>query len=321
MKLIKKVAFLTRHISRCFSSEATAASTAITPRQNEIFNQEKERQLSLIKRIEKIEVDHIGADEPCKLAMNKYLSTPYNVAMHLNQRYMDRSAIAMVNGKPWHMLQPLTEDCELRFITLKDDDVTEVNQAFWKSCSLMMAAVLQSAFKDDIPVELARAPDIPITTGCFAYDVNLPFKWQPTREELICLNRQAFMMADRKVNFERLEVSREVANRIFEDNAYKKHQVEHTEADRVVLFRLGDFVDITDGPLITNTGFMGPHRYVFTCNKLLRFQGVAVPSEFRVHHTTWSILEERARKPVLVDLAPNMKSRHRIDKAQEDTAS
>ncbi|XP_022097082.1 39S ribosomal protein L39, mitochondrial-like [Acanthaster planci] len=332
MKLLKKAAFVTRHFSRCLSSEATAANTAITSQQNEVFDQEKERQLALVKRVEKIQVDYVGPNDACRLVMNKYLSTPYNVAMHLNQTYLRRSAIAMVNGKPWHMLQPLTEDCKLQFVTLKDDDVTEVNQAFWKSCSLMMGAILQSAFKDDITVELARAPDIPISVGCFAYDFNLPFKWEPTRQELICLNRQAFMMVERAVNFERLEVSREVAHRIFEDNAYKKYQLEHTEADRVVLFRLGDFVDIADGPLVTNTTFIGPHRYVFTCihsiddylkpmNKLLRFQGVALPAQFRVHHTRWSLLEERARKPVLVDSAPNLKSSHNQEQAQGDAAS
>ena len=48
--------------------------------------------------------------------------------LDLNQRYLKHSAIAMVNGKPWHMLQPLIEDCELRFVTMKDDDVREANQ-------------------------------------------------------------------------------------------------------------------------------------------------------------------------------------------------
>ena len=45
-----------------------------------------------------------------------------------NETYMKRSAIALVNGQPWHMLQPLTEDCELRLITMKDDDPTEANK-------------------------------------------------------------------------------------------------------------------------------------------------------------------------------------------------
>ena len=46
-----------------------------------MFDREKERQLSLVKAIEKIEVKHQGSEDQCTLMMNKYLSTPYHVAM------------------------------------------------------------------------------------------------------------------------------------------------------------------------------------------------------------------------------------------------
>ncbi|XP_033641470.1 39S ribosomal protein L39, mitochondrial-like [Asterias rubens] len=332
MKWLRHTLSVSRFACRCMSTEVTATNTAVTSRQNEVFEKEKQRQLSLIKRIEKIEVEHVDPNEPCKFMMNKYLSTPYHAALHLNQRYLKHSAIAMVNGKPWHMLQPLIEDCELRFVTMKDDDVREANQAFWRSCSHMMGAILHSAFKDDVRIQVARSPEIPISKGCFAYDVNLPFKWEPTREEIICLNRQAFSLAENKVNFERLEVSREVALSIFEDNTYKKQQIEETQADRIILFRLGEFVDISEGPMVTNTGFIEPCRFVFTCihgiedylkprNKLLRFQGVALPSEFQVHHTAWSIIQDRAKKPILLDLAPSMKSSQQTDQTQQESTS
>ena len=57
-----------------------------------------------------------------------------------------------------------------------------------------------------------------VSAGCFAYDVNLPFKWEPTREELIILSREAYQMIKSKVNYERLEVRPDVALEIFEDN-------------------------------------------------------------------------------------------------------
>ena len=46
---------------------------------------------------------------------------------------------------------------------------------------------------------------------------------------------------------------------------YKKQQIEETQADRIILFRLGEFVDISEGPMVTNTGFIEPCRFVFTC--------------------------------------------------------
>ena len=51
-----------------------------TNKQNQIFEEEKRRQIDSIKRIEKIEVHYKGAPEDFTLYLNKDLSTPFNVA-------------------------------------------------------------------------------------------------------------------------------------------------------------------------------------------------------------------------------------------------
>ena len=58
----------------------------------------------------------------------------------------------------------------------------------------------------------------PVSAGCFAYDVNLPFKWEPSREELLMLSREAYLMMKAKHNYERLAVRPDVALDIFKDN-------------------------------------------------------------------------------------------------------
>ena len=35
---------------------------------------------------------------------------------------MQRSVLALVNGEPWDMHRPLTQDCELQFLHFKDED-------------------------------------------------------------------------------------------------------------------------------------------------------------------------------------------------------
>ena len=50
-------------------------------RRNQLFGQEKARQMALVTRVEKIEVQHVGPPENCTLLMNKDLSTPFNCAM------------------------------------------------------------------------------------------------------------------------------------------------------------------------------------------------------------------------------------------------
>ena len=45
-----------------------------------MFDKEKQRQLNLIPRIDKIEVRYNGVPEDVNLSMNKGISTPFNVA-------------------------------------------------------------------------------------------------------------------------------------------------------------------------------------------------------------------------------------------------
>jgi large subunit ribosomal protein L39 len=41
---------------------------------------------------------------------------------------MKRSALAFVNGEPWDIHRPLTEDCELEFVHFKDENPIHVNR-------------------------------------------------------------------------------------------------------------------------------------------------------------------------------------------------
>ena len=41
---------------------------------------------------------------------------------------MTRSVVALVNGEPWDMHKPFTEDCELQFLHFKDDQPDIPNQ-------------------------------------------------------------------------------------------------------------------------------------------------------------------------------------------------
>lgn len=52
----------------------------------------------------------------------------YCLLADIQELLMTRSALALVNGKPWDMHKPLVEDCELRFLHFKDDDPALSNQ-------------------------------------------------------------------------------------------------------------------------------------------------------------------------------------------------
>ncbi len=72
---------------------------------------------------------------------------------------------------------------------------------------------------------------------------------------------------------------------------------------KVTLYKLGDFVDISKGPMISNTSLIG--RFEITGifdiktpkgDDIQRVQGVSIPSQLNLHYWTFSLLAQRASK-------------------------
>lgn len=306
MSLFSPSALTKRSNVRCYSSGAVT-NDVVRQKRNELFSQEKDRQLSLISRVEKIEVQHVGPPEDCILLMNKGLSTPFNCAMHIQELLVTRSVLALVNGKPWDMHRPLLEDCELRFLHFKDEDTSLSNQAFWRSCSFLLGYIFERAFKDEHYVELCSFPRPNVASGSFVYDMDFKIpNWSPSQAELSCLSRIAAKLQGDDLTFERLDVDASVAQRMFEDNRYKTAQIPQIAAQSstgstVTVYRLSDHVDITRGPLISTTQQLG--RFSVTAihdiespdyGALNRVQGVAIPSQLPIHFWAYDLLWKRA---------------------------
>merc|ERR1719232_1558233 len=124
----------------------------IAKKRSELFSKEKQRQIDKIKRVEKIEVEYEGVPENQTLYLNKSLSTPFNIAQHISESLVERSALAMVDGKPWDMHRPLEEDCKVQLKTFHDDDPFHANKAFWRSCSFIMGYACESVFGENVPL-------------------------------------------------------------------------------------------------------------------------------------------------------------------------
>ncbi|XP_075053217.1 large ribosomal subunit protein mL39 [Mixophyes fleayi] len=296
-------------------SVATAAklSTAeVSQRRSELYEREKERQLSLYPRTEKIEVKHVGrTDVGTVFVMNKGLSTPFNCAMHLSEWYCARSVLALVDGELWDMYKPLTKSCSIQFLSFKDENPEEVNKAYWRSCAAVLGHVLEQAFKDDYMVNLVRAPEIPVISGAFCYDVVLDNRlddWKPTKENLHSFTKDALRLISRDLPFECLEVDEKVAREIFQHNPYKLIMLEEKAAQhpqgKVTLHRFGDFVDLTEGPHVPRTSFCfqyevtAAHSLPIPSEHVRRFQGLSLPGQLKAHHTVWNKLRTRAQKLV-----------------------
>jgi len=195
----------------------TLSKAEARKRRCHLFDEEKRRQQSELGRIEKIEVKYQAPDEEAIMIMNRNISTPYDCARHVSESVAKMSAIALVNGKTWDMHKPFTDSCELQFVMMQSPQVRTVNTAFWRACSLMMGAVIDTAFKDEISLHLHSFPVPIIHSGSFTYDVfiDLP-NWQPSDSELRAIAAVFIKLANHELPFERLEVPYNVALDIFQ---------------------------------------------------------------------------------------------------------
>jgi len=195
----------------------TLSKAEARKRRSQLFDEEKRRQRSELGRIEKIEVKYKSAEDEIVMAMNRNISTPYDCARHISESVAKMSAIALVDSQVWDMHRPFTGDCELQFMTMQSPRIRAVNHAFWRTCSLILGAVADSAFKDHVNVHLHSFPIPIITSGSFTYDVFIDMPdWRPTDSELRAMSALFVKLTNRELLLERLEVSSSVALDMFQ---------------------------------------------------------------------------------------------------------
>jgi len=289
-------------------SNSTLNNEQIRQKRSNLFEEERKRQLNNIPRLEKIEVKYVGVPEEAVMIMNRNVSTPFNVAQHVSEMLCSRSALALVNDQLWDMHRPLEDDCTVELLHFHQDDPFHVNRAFWRSCSLMLGSAVERCFKDDLMVHQHSFPAPNVSSGSFVADVDLGLghDWDPNREEMMTFSAQMHRLAEAKFPFERISVDASLALKIFEENQYKVSQIpsiagSSSDGHSVTLYRLGDHVDMSAGPMVGDTSFLGrrctipvAHKIIHNDAKVYRFQGVALPKEVYLNHFAYGIIEKRA---------------------------
>uniref|UniRef100_A0AAQ5XZT9 Large ribosomal subunit protein mL39 n=1 Tax=Amphiprion ocellaris TaxID=80972 RepID=A0AAQ5XZT9_AMPOC len=285
----------------------------VRSQRNAVFSREQARQRALYPRIEKIEVSMHGPGlDGTLLIMNRGMSTPLSCARHLTEHHVKNSALALVDGEPWPLHQPLTSSCSLTLLTFKDSDPTLVNQAYWRSCAALLGQVIETAFKDEYTVELLSTPEVAVTSGAFCCDVVLDPQldsWTPSEESLRSLTRGAQQLIHQDQAWEPLEVVPSVALEVFSHSRCKQEEVEQKASQNpkgtVMLYRCGDHVLLSGGPLVARTGLCSQYEVTALHNLgqgswgvQRRAQGLSLPLQLQAHHTVWRKLRQRAEKLV-----------------------
>uniref|UniRef100_A0A182LXM3 TGS domain-containing protein n=1 Tax=Anopheles culicifacies TaxID=139723 RepID=A0A182LXM3_9DIPT len=303
-----------------------------TAKASDLFSDEQRRQRENVGRIEKIEVRYLGLPHDTTLVMNRELSTPYDCARHIGEKYCQQSALALVDNKtPWDMRRPLRDSCTLQLLNFTSPEPHIANKAFWRSCSFLLGAVLQASFKPEAGLFLHSFPKpnskygacgitfyadtfansrlIAVKSGSFVHDIVLAEEhWNPTVSELRALSIEMVKLAQKDLPIERLDVSSELALEMFHDNPFKREQIPSVAGQNnglVTVYRVGDHLDISKGPMMSSTGLLGrctisashPVKEGSESGKhFYRMQGVALPNVLRIGHFAYEILENRSRK-------------------------
>lgn len=301
---------------------------------------QEQKRLWASPRVERITVDYVGPlGSPTSLKMTKGISTPADCAKHLSEVLLSQSAIALVNGVPWDMYGPLLNDCHLNFVHFKDSwtNPSIANSAFWRSAAFLLAATLESAFSPEHQVKVISLPPVDPQSGGFVCDIRFnPYcksfvSWLPSPKELFALSTHGQRMATSDLIFEPLSVPLhgDLFESLFSNDPLRKCQIERkvkqsmpsnqsSENTIIKVYRMGSFIEAFPfGPLIRSTGLIG--RFSVSSFKLLgplrgaqdstvvyRVQGVALPSCFITHFTTFERLIQWSRQPnTEVELIPD----------------
>lgn len=133
----------------------------------------------------------------------------------------------------------------------------------------------------------------------FYYDIDFPTPI--TEEDLPAIEKEMHKIAAQNAKFERIEVSKEEAKKLFKDNPYKLELIEGIE-DQITIYKQGEWFDLCAGPHVESTGkiqnfkllnIAGAYWRGDSKNKqLVRIYGTSWPSKKELDKYL-KVLEER----------------------------
>lgn len=232
--------------------------------------------------------------------------------LDLSENICNQAVLGLVNANiQWDIHRPLEESCTLQLLNFTTHNPTAVNRAFWRSCSFMLGAVLQRSFKESAGLYLHSFPKPSVKSGSFIHDFSLINKnWTPSILELKAISIAMRKFATENHRFERLCVSQELALEMFQENHFKREQlpsISKQNNGKITLYRAGEHIDISGGPMIANTSFINKiliaavHKISSDEDKynLYRIQGISIPHGIRMSYYAFNtVLGDRAKKLV-----------------------
>lgn len=172
-------------------------------------------------------------------------SSALAIAKSISPSLAKKAVFAKVDGKDYDLTRPLAGDSGLEIITREHPEAFHVLN---HSCSHLLASAVKELYPD------AQFGVGPAIEEGFYYDVNPGEGIKFSDEDLPKIEEKMRGLASQNLIFERTEVSKEEALRIFSADKYKLEIIgELPEDETITVYRHGNFADLCRGPHLPDT--------------------------------------------------------------------
>jgi len=174
-------------------------------------------------------------------------ASAYDIASSISKGLLKNSVYALVNGEAYDLKRPILKDSKLELVTKDDERALEVLR---HSCSHLMASAILKLY----PKALFGVG--PAIEEGFYYDVDLDGE-KFDEESLKVIEKEMARQVGAGLNFERREVSKKEALKVFKDCPYKTELINELEDGEIItIYKLGDYLDLCRGPHVLNTSLL-----------------------------------------------------------------
>jgi threonyl-tRNA synthetase len=169
----------------------------------------------------------------------------YEIAHSISPSLAKKSVFAKVNGKGYDLTRPILSDASLELITKDNPDALE---ALNHSASHLMASAIKKVYPN------AMFGVGPAIEEGFYYDINPGEDVKFSEEDFVKIEAEMKKIVDADLKFERIEVSRNEALKLFSNDKYKQEIINDLPSEEIITIYIhGDFMDLCRGPHVLST--------------------------------------------------------------------
>ena len=201
---------------------------------------------------------------------------PSEVVRSIGERLLQAAVAVQVNGEIQDLATPLRKSGPFRVLTEKDAPSLDVLR---HSTAHVLATAVRRVRPD------AKIGFGPAIDDGFYYDFEVASPFTP--EDLEKFEKEMQRVSQEKFPFERREVTRKEAQKIFADDPLKLERLAELGDDEIIsIYTDGPFVDLCRGPHVPDTGRVKHYRLTHTAGAYWRGDSKRQMLQ-RIYGTAW----------------------------------